>query len=356
MQFIDVSALRESLVTYLDSVTGERPALRPMAVSALPLFLRERYACYEVRLFGRDYVLAMEGRDWDAGSPAQYETQSRALAAKLGRDVILVLRALSPYSRRRLIRLNIPFIVPESQLFLPLVMIDLRERYAAADNTSGKRLSPTAQLIVISHLLHRIEDDLSLQKIAEKLGCSPMMVTKAKDELEAAGLCDTGRQGRSVVLIFRAQGKVLWHKALPLLASPVLKTCWLRWEHPGYPALLAGITALSQKTMLADDPLPTYALDRESFRANLEGGLYRGCPGPEEATVRMEAWRYNPLLLGAEGVKAKTSRYLESIGSHPKPQTISTTVDPLSLYLSLRDNNDERVQQQLEHLMESVPW
>jgi hypothetical protein len=31
-------------------------------------------------------------------------------------------------------------------------------------------------------------------------------------------------------------------------------------------------------------------------------------------------------------------------------------VDALSLYLTLRDSPDERVQQQLETLLEAVPW
>jgi hypothetical protein len=31
-------------------------------------------------------------------------------------------------------------------------------------------------------------------------------------------------------------------------------------------------------------------------------------------------------------------------------------VDPLSLFLSLRDFPDERVQQQLESLIDQIPW
>ena len=100
-------------------------------MSALRAVLAGALCCYEVHLFGRDYVLAMEGRDWDAGSPPGSDAIAEPSPPELGRDVILVLRALFSYSRSRLIRLNIPFIVPESQLFLPVVMIDLRERYVA---------------------------------------------------------------------------------------------------------------------------------------------------------------------------------------------------------------------------------
>jgi DNA-binding MarR family transcriptional regulator len=321
-----------------------------METPNLPLFLRERYSLSGIRLFGRTCVLALEGNDWDAGSPSEYETQSRALANKLGQNVILVLRVISPYTRSRLIRLGVPFIVPGSQMFIPYVMLDLRERFASAINPSRKRLSPTAQLVLLSYLLKTLEGEVPLQEIAHRLHCSAMMITKAKDELEAADLCETRRTGRAVFLKFLMEGHDLWQKALPVLASPMHKAHWIRWEQPGYPAIPAGITALSQKTMLADDPLPTFALDARSFRSNLETGLYRLCRGAEEANIRMEAWRYNPLLLAGKGAYLKPSAVLESVAIPVPP----SSVDPLSLYLSLRDEPDERVQQQLEVLIQNI--
>jgi len=58
-----------------------------------------------------------------------------------------------------------------------------------------------------------------------------------------------------------------------------------------------------------------------------------GCADSEQATARIEVWSYEPKLLGN-----------------------NESVDPLSLYLSLRYSPDERVHQQLERLIEEVPW
>ncbi len=85
--------------------------------------------------------------------------------------------------------------------------------------------------------------------------------------------------------------------------------------------------------MLADDRLPTYALGPKMLESWLEQGTMIGCPDAEQANVRIEVWSYEPKLLGDNEV-----------------------VDPLSLYLSLRYNADERIQQQLEQLMEEVRW
>ena len=97
--------------------------------------------------------------------------------------------------------------------------------------------------------------------------------------------------------------------------------------------MLAGISALSLRTMIAADRLPSYALTLAGFQEAVEKGACTGCRDAESATARIEVWSYEPRLLGDEQM-----------------------VDPLSLYLSLRDSPDERIQQQLEQLIEGVKW
>ena len=93
------------------------------------------------------------------------------------------------------------------------------------------------------------------------------------------------------------------------------------------------MSALSRRTMITDERLPTYALPSSLFQAFLEKGTFVGCRDAENATVRIEVWSYNPHQLGDDQM-----------------------VDPLSLYLSLRYSADERVQQQLEQLIKGIKW
>src|SRR5690606_36817027 len=109
------------------------------------------------------------------------------------------------------------------------------------------------------HLEREPLGGLPLKSIAEKLHCSAMMLSKVKDELEEAGICEVERIGRSTALTFSTNNQDLWKIVQKRMTSPVKKTCWVQWKTPGYPGLLAGISALSQRTMLADDRLPTYA-------------------------------------------------------------------------------------------------
>lgn len=333
LECIQMRSLKQDLVRYVEAISGEMPVLEERSVSALPLFLRERYQIASAKILGRRFLLALEKGHPDSSSPGEYEQQTAALRSKLGEPVVLVIPAIPSYARNRMVHQGIPFIVPGSQMFLPTALIDLRERFAQSKPEPGKRLTPAAQCVLLYHLQKQSLENLPLKDIAEKVGYSPIMLTKVKDELETAQICTPSKQGRSIVIGFNLHGRKLWGHALDYLSSPVKKSHWLRWDRPAYPAILAGMSALSRRTMLEDDRLPTYALLASTFQANLEKGVYRGCEGPEEADLRLESWSYNPLLLGDERM-----------------------VDSLSLFLSLRESTDERVQQQLETLIDGMPW
>lgn len=331
-----METLEKRLTDYLESITGIHPDLQrdPAAKSrGLPLFLRERYSLRSLRIFGRKCLLALEGADWEQSSPAEYGSHAESLQRALGEPVAIVIPRIPSYARNRLVQAGVPFIVPGSQLYLPFMMVDLRERFGSLPAAPGKRLTPATQCVLLYHFLRESLEEVPLGIIAEKVGYSAMNLSRVKDELETAGLCQTGRMGRSVVMRFKKRGHDLWTQALPLLSSPVRKSYWIEWPDVSYPAIPAGLTALSQRTMIADDRIPTYALPQETYRRNLMNGIFHGCPSPSEANVQLEAWTYNPLLLGGE-----------------------EGVDPLSLILSLRDSADERVQQQLEILIQEVKW
>ena len=332
-----MKTLEKRLIDYLESITGTRPDPQRCAArrsSGLPLFLRERYGLRSLRIFGRKTRLALEAPGWEAGSPAEYASHAQTLQDKLGEPVAIVIPKIPSYARNRMVQAGVPFIVPGSQLFLPSMMVDLRERFSSSAPSPGKRLAPASQCILIFHLLKESVEGVPLREIAKKVGYSPMNLSRAKDEIEAAGLCKTGRYGRSVVLEFQDRAFDLWGKALPLLSSPVKKSHWVAWPEVSSLAVRAGLTALSYYSMIEDDRIPAYALPLESYRQNLEKGFFLGCPDPSEANVQLETWSYNPLLLATD----------------------NSVVDPLSLILSLRDSADERVQQQLEILINQVEW
>ncbi len=327
------SSTVQHLKSYLETISGVSPNLQTLEVAHLPLFVRNRFSFYSAELFGRPWCFAQEDESWDTGSPGEYEKQAEILRPLLKAPVVFVLPALPSNTRNRMVQKGVPFIVPGTQAFLPGSLVDLRERFPKLGGKGRSSLSPTAQLTVLYHLEREPLSGQPLNSIAKKLHCSAMMLSKVKDELEEASICEVQRIGRSMTLRFPETNRSLWDLTQPRLTSPVKKTRWVQWKTPGYPALLAGISALSRRTMLASDRLPTYALGPKMLESWLERGTLIGCHDEEHATARIEVWSYEPKLLGD-----------------------NESVDPLSLYLSLRYSADERVQQQLERLMEEVKW
>ena len=322
-----------ALQEYLKALLGMEPGFRPLEMPNLPLFLRERFAFYQVDLFGRPWTLALENEAWETGSPGEYEKQVNLLRPHVKAPLVFVLDTIDSITRQRLVQKGIPFIVPGTQCFLPGALVDFRERFSRKGVKNRDRLSPAAQLVLLYHLQRQRLNGWSLKQIASQLGYSTMTLSKVKDELEEAGLCKVQRKGRSVSMRFVAEGRELWDLAKEKLSSPVRKTLWVQWATPGYPALRAGISALSEKTMINEDRLPTYALSVTMLEGWLKKGTVTRCPDAEEANIKMEGWAYEPKLLGD-----------------------NLNVDVLSLYLSLRDSHDERIQKELEQLIQGVHW
>ena len=91
---------------------------------------------------------------------------------------------------------------------------------------------------------------------------------------------------------------------------------------------VGGISALSHYSMLASEDVPTRVLTAEWVREHKSSI-------PElhsfEDTQRIEIWKYPPL---------GTSGY----------------VDKLSLYLTLKDDKDPRVEKEIEIMMNEIKW
>jgi hypothetical protein len=332
--------LTEKLRSYLRDVVGASPQLDPAPdaiVKPLPLFLRDTYQWRVGKLFDHDLLFAIEKSrqvEGEATTPADYVKQADTLREKLGREVVFVLNPVPSFIRTRLVQAQVPFIVPGTQMFLPMLLVDLREHYPRLRPPRPERLLTSAQVIVLHQLIHGSLDGLSQSEIARVIDYTTMMVSNARDQLDAHGLCEVEKRGRAIVLRFPLPRRELWGKASALMTSPIQKRVWITGTIPDDFRCLAGISALSRRSLLGEDAVPTFALHQAQFQALLETGKVHGCPIPADASARAELWKYDPRPLADR----------------------SGSVDPFSLYLSLESDPDDRVQQELTRMMEEIAW
>ena len=320
------------LERYLHAALGVAVTTTPWRQrDRLPHFIKEIYGFAETKLLGIPFLLAVDTNPAEQ-SPATLRKHMDLLRTKQNAEVIYVRANVTAYNRQRLIEHKVPFIVPGNQMYLPMLAIDLREHFRRL-RSETPTLSPSTQAVVIHALLRGIEQVFIPLKMAARLGYSAMTMTRAFDELEATNLGEVTVRGRARCLRFMGNRQEIWTKAQPLLRSPVSKRLFIQHAKDKAGGIRAGLTALAEYSMLAPTAYITYALSREDWKLLRQRRKAVVVPVQEPDAQEIEVWSYPPALFAERDV-----------------------VDPLSLYLSLRDNQDERIESALEEMIGKLEW
>lgn len=329
---------RTPLQDYLHEALGRNVTFRPCPDVPLPMFLQNSYAFTCGRLLRSEYVFAAPLETEERKGPLWHAKQQKRLADIFGLPVVLVLDAMTGRDRQRLVQNQAPFIVPFKQMYLPPAGVDFREwalepRADTHAPTQGP-FTPTTQLILLHALLRVGPRELHVGELARDLEVSEMSVSRAFKDLQEAELVIREKRGRRHPARLAAEERVVWEKAQPRLVNPVQARYSVPRRHlPGM--LDAGLTALSRLSDLAAPTERTVAIGPDAWREvrdEIEAKPAASAFG-EPGRMTVEVWSYAPTRL--------------SYGAQ---------VDPLSLYLSLRDEYDERVQLALEQALEEIPW
>ena len=322
------------LESYLYDALGVSVKASPWTgADRLPHFLKERYRFAQAELLGLHVLLVIDTNP-EEQSPATVRKHIDMLRAKQHADLIFIyVRAqVTAYNRKRLLEQKVPFIIPGNQMYLPMLGIDLREHFRRL-REEIPTFSPSTQVVVLNTLLRDAGQVLIPTEMAPRLGYSAMTMTRAFDELETASLAEVTVRGRERCLRFRGARKEIWEKAQPFLRSPVNKRMIIRRTESTRNGILAGLTALAHYSMLAPPAHTTYALSRDDWQALRKRHKIIEVPAQDPDASEIEVWWYPPALFADNGM-----------------------VDPLSLYLSLKADHDERTETALEEMMEKFKW
>ena len=332
--------LLDDFVHYVSDLTGN--AVYPEELSlekrnSLPIFLSRSYSLHVANILGKDYLLLIHEHG-DEPTPARAETYARVVWETLGDQAVFVFPKLDSFVRDRLTKRRLPFVVPYKHIFIPSGLIDSREQPSrgSLEENQSKIVSAPAQIMLFYHLLSINEtEDWPLKKWAEALRYSRMTISRAWKELASNDLCFSQKRGRNLVLRFPESNREAWNKALPILLNAVRHRITATFKDTDtLPLRKSGLSALAERTLISAGGKSTYAMAMANWRAAVDQEVARRASWADESGVIVEAWRYDPELLSPE----------EDI------------VDALSLYLTLRDDPDERIQSSLEDMIERFPW
>jgi hypothetical protein len=321
----------EKLALYLQETLGATVTPVPWRDQRLPHFLKDAYLFSEIDLLGSRCLLVLDSSPTEL-APAALRKHIGLVQTRWEAEVIYVRPRLTAYNRKRLVEQKVPFIVPGNQMYLPTLGIDFREHFRRLRSAPAP-LSPSAQVLLVHALLRAGQDVLTPKETAARLGYSAMTMTRAFDTIEATSLGEVSTSGKERRLRFEVRRQDTWTKAQPFLRSPVKQRICIERIAAASRGPHAGLSALAEYTMLAPPECATHALSREDWRSLRQQHEVIEVPRQDPEALEIEIWSYSPAQFADGG-----------------------RVDPLSLYLSLRDSDDERVAASLEELMEQVKW
>lgn len=314
---------------YLEETLDVSVEISSTELSAqLPYFYTEYYRFYNLELNGVSYLLC-EGRDVLIAK--QVRTHLSELESRLGKQTIFLNIELNAHIRRSLVENRVSFIIPKNQIYLPKLGIVFNERYRKTFKAKD-HLSPAAQVILFRAILNAEYGLVTASEYSKKIEYSVMSVSRAFNELQDYNLLIRAEQWKERPIEWLLRGKELWEKALPLLINPVRRSVWIS-NNSRVPYCLAGISALSKYSMINEDAYLTYATISSIAKNNFDLVEVSDGNRTTDKVNQLQVWRYNPKLISNEDV-----------------------VDVLSLYLSLRDSPDERIQISLDEMMASITW
>lgn len=320
---------RKELTRYIEETLGERiewlPASPPVG---LPHHLKLSFQIAKGRLLGTKCLFLFSERAEETPVP-RLEQQLALFKERTKLPPVLVFEQFPARTAERLVKRRISFVIIGRQLFLPFLLVHLRKepgKHLLGSNVGP--LSPAAETILVGQLLDGRFESMSGAEVAKVLKDSAMTASKAIRELAERGLCRLRKVGRKKLISFEERS-VLWESTRRVLSNPVQAVRYAGHK-PDIPWSLAGVSALSDQSMLADDRKPTIAVYRRDLQQAKKAERILSAD-PESSSYRVEVWNRKPWLF-----------------SHEK------AVDPISLYLSLRTEPDERIQSELEGVMKRI--
>ncbi|MDO4312799.1 MAG: hypothetical protein Q4C52_06920 [Eubacteriales bacterium] len=243
--------------------------------------------------------------------------------------MVLEMPRITTQRRKTLIEARIPFVIPGKQLYLPFLGTMLTEKCdAEITGVMPDKLQPSAQQLLFAMMLGGCEPML-LSPLSKRFGVTAMTITRAADQLCRTNLIKkvgTGT-GAKKMLLTEYTPKELYQKMQPYLIQPVRKTVYISKEDVQPEMFPAGLSALSEMSMMNSPTVPTWG----TLHLSLKKGSYTSSLLDSDRQCALQIWKYDP-------------------------RNISQTemVDVLSLTLSLTEDEDERTRQCLEKLTERI--
>jgi hypothetical protein len=297
--------------------------------SSIPLAIKKRFEIDLISIEGIEVAVLSSDELNTKGLQKHLELFEKALQLPL----LLNISKGNGSLQKFLMEKNIPFVMGEDAVYMPRFLIWIKDLSGKPKfhPANGKKLSKLAQMVIIRMLMSQ-KKDIDINAIVEIFNVSMMSASRVLNELFALKLLNVEKSGREK--IYHLAQPIPADKLLALMDSPkrgvvfVKKSVLSKMEG----LMSASFHALSHYSDLASMN-DEYAMKKSRF----DTGIETYSEAYDDDYVKVELWKYDPSVLD---------------------ETHRGIVDPISLYLSMKDDraamDDIRVENAIESLHERI--
>jgi len=322
IEIMEPGKLKELFIGVIGNSDGIRNLHLIKSPTGVPRLISQLYRLYQADILGVPFLLA--STDLNGAGVRQIIAHNQILKKAVKKPVTFVVNHLKAHQLRSLMRQKINFIDTSGNFFIPDALLVFRK---LKNEIRENRENPSTwvKVSVIKQILTEELNNYTVSDFAGAFQISNMHASRLVTELNSFGLIKINKEGVSKHIQFLNKPE-LWKQVMNLIGSPVVKRIYTNSKIKN--AKLAGLTALGETTLLEAGLLQTLAIGKKRYR-DLQKEIIP--TEQEEAKYCLEIWEWEPEHLSAE-----------------------KQVDPISLYLSLQNQDDDRVQIALQEIIKEA--
>jgi hypothetical protein len=307
-------------------VAGKTLELSPVTqkeLRAIPIDTKLKFHFHRATFNGNMFCL-LEAKKEENHSSVDCIKLAERLTSIFHLPIVFLFSYLQFIERNRLINRGVYFIVSDKYAFLPFLIINHKDSV----HKKTDDLSAVAQNILLYHLEKKDINGCSMSDMEQILPYTYVTISRAFKNLEELQLCKVEiDENRVKHIFFEGSKKEVWERSLPFLKNPIRKRVFCDHIVTDLPLTEGGINALSHYTSLNPDEMKTYVMDVKEYKNLLSKKIFSDL-NEIEGDICIEIWSYPPLH--------------------------QDYADPLSLYLTLKDDKDPRVEKELETMIDKL--
>ena len=214
---------------------------------------------YLLNLLQTEFILLEPLEEYTA---EKLEKDLRFIESKTQYFCAFGFKNISSYMIKRFLKDKIAFAVEDNQFSIPFLALKIKMvLHEKRIINSIERFTPLNQLVYL-YLLYSEEKVFSINDLSDKLNISTMSILRAMNNFENLGLVysDIGGATNRKKLFYKIEQEKFYEVGKSYLINPVKKLLYVRNIPENLMIFKSDLTALSKKTMLAENKRKIYAI------------------------------------------------------------------------------------------------